>query len=30
MLDEEIDEVHNQIAALMLDWESLHESIESI
>lgn len=27
-LDEEIDEVHNQIAALMLDWESLHESIE--
>ena len=28
-LDEEIDEIHNHIAALMKDWESLHESIES-
>jgi ATP-binding cassette, subfamily F, member 3 len=27
-LDEEIDEIHNQIAAFMKDWESLHESIE--
>ena len=28
-LNEEIDEIHNQIAAFMKDWESLHESIES-
>lgn len=28
LLDEEIDLIHNQISALMKDWESLHESME--
>jgi len=27
-LDEEIDLIHNQLSALMKDWETLHESIE--
>lgn len=27
-LDAKIDDIHNEIAALMKDWESLHESIE--